>query len=61
MSSLQNKIINDCNQSGNSVTVIACRFPLPNWTPNELIGSGIDTVWKYSYPLVANECKCDLL
>ncbi|XP_046399774.1 ATP synthase subunit C lysine N-methyltransferase isoform X2 [Ischnura elegans] len=27
--------------------VAACRFPLPNWTPSSIIGSGIDTVWLY--------------
>ncbi|CAG2107331.1 unnamed protein product [Medioppia subpectinata] len=50
MSSLENKIQNDCNKSGNSVKVIACRFPLPNWQPLESVGTGIDTVWLYRYP-----------
>ncbi|KAG8523711.1 ATP synthase subunit C lysine N-methyltransferase [Galemys pyrenaicus] len=27
--------------------VIACRFPFPNWTPNQVTGEGIDTVWAY--------------
>ncbi|XP_012577176.1 PREDICTED: protein FAM173B [Condylura cristata] len=27
--------------------VIACRFPFPNWTPDEVTGEGIDTVWAY--------------
>lgn len=55
MSLLENKILKDCDKSGNSVTVIACRFPLPNWKPIEVFGSGIDTVWKYKYPLLANQ------
>ncbi|XP_065339289.1 ATP synthase subunit C lysine N-methyltransferase [Cloeon dipterum] len=27
--------------------VVACRFPLPNWTPLAEFGSGVDTVWLY--------------
>lgn len=27
--------------------VIACRFPFPHWTPNQVSGKGIDTVWVY--------------
>ncbi|XP_029421509.1 ATP synthase subunit C lysine N-methyltransferase isoform X2 [Nannospalax galili] len=27
--------------------VIACRFPFPHWTPDHIIGEGIDTVWAY--------------
>jgi hypothetical protein len=27
--------------------VVACRFPFPNWTPNDVIGEGIDSVWLY--------------
>ncbi|KAM8813677.1 ATP synthase subunit C lysine N-methyltransferase isoform 2-T2 [Rhynchonycteris naso] len=27
--------------------VIACRFPFPNWTPAQVTGEGIDTVWAY--------------
>jgi len=27
--------------------VVACRFKFPNWTPDQEIGSGVDTVWKY--------------
>ncbi|XP_054161950.1 ATP synthase subunit C lysine N-methyltransferase-like [Oppia nitens] len=50
MSLLETKIIKDCKQSGNSVKVIACRFPLPNLIPIEIIGTGIDTVWLYRYP-----------
>lgn len=30
--------------------VIACRFPLPHWTAQQIIGSGIDTVWVYCKP-----------
>jgi len=51
MSLLENKIEEDCDKSGNNLTVIACRFPLPNWQPIQLIGSGIDTVWVYRYPI----------
>ena len=28
-------------------TVIACRFPFPNWKETAAIGEGIDTVWVY--------------
>ena len=27
--------------------VVACRFKFPNWTPDQEIGAGVDTVWKY--------------
>ena len=27
--------------------VVACRFKFPNWKPDEEIGTGVDTVWKY--------------
>ncbi|KAK2491631.1 hypothetical protein MC885_017148 [Smutsia gigantea] len=27
--------------------VIACRFPFPHWTPDQVTGEGIDTVWVY--------------
>ena len=30
--------------------VLACRFPLPNWKPTEVIEEGIDTVWLYQKP-----------
>ena len=50
MTTLEYKIQNDCNHSGQKVDVIACRFPFPNWKPIETIGTGIDTVWLYRYP-----------
>ncbi|XP_065132525.1 ATP synthase subunit C lysine N-methyltransferase isoform X2 [Paramisgurnus dabryanus] len=30
-----------------SAKVVACRFPFPTWTPDEVAGEGIDTVWIY--------------
>lgn len=27
--------------------VIACRFPFPHWTPAQVTGEGLDTVWAY--------------
>ena len=30
-----------------SCTVIACRFPFPNWKEMAIVGNGIDTVWVY--------------
>ena len=27
--------------------VLACRFPFPNWIPDQVIGEGIDSVWLY--------------
>lgn len=27
--------------------VIACRFPFPHWTPDQVTGEGTDTVWAY--------------
>lgn len=31
-----------------SAKVVACRFPFPTWTPNDVAGEGIDTVWVYN-------------
>eukprot|EP00095_Tigriopus_kingsejongensis_P004388 maker-scaffold1394_size43558-snap-gene-0.8 protein:Tk04388 transcript:maker-scaffold1394_size43558-snap-gene-0.8-mRNA-1 annotation:"protein fam173b" len=30
-----------------NASVVACRFPFPNWLPKDTIGEGIDTVWIY--------------
>ncbi|XP_029641239.1 ATP synthase subunit C lysine N-methyltransferase-like [Octopus sinensis] len=30
-----------------SMSVVACRFPFPDWEPYQTIGTGIDTVWLY--------------
>lgn len=27
--------------------IVACRFPLPNMKPTQIIGGGIDSVWLY--------------
>ena len=27
--------------------VVACRFPVPEWTPASTIGEGVDAVWVY--------------
>lgn len=44
MGDIETKITQEA-QSGSKV--IACRFPLPNLTPEKIIGSGVDTVWLY--------------
>ena len=28
--------------------VIACRFPFPHWTPVQVTGEGLDTLWAYN-------------
>lgn len=39
------------------VCVVACRFPLPTWTPAVTLGTGMDTVWVYKNPWrVSNSC-----
>ncbi|GFR90257.1 protein FAM173B [Elysia marginata] len=30
--------------------VVACRFPLPSWSPVTTLGEGVDTVWLYAIP-----------
>lgn len=35
------------NEAADYTKVIACRFPLPNVTPTQTIGGGVDTVWLY--------------
>ncbi|KAG1969830.1 ATP synthase subunit C lysine N-methyltransferase [Pimephales promelas] len=31
-----------------SAKVVACRFPFPTWTPDDVAGEGIDSVWVYN-------------
>lgn len=31
--------------------VVACRFPLPHCEPSLTIGTGVDTVWLYRFPM----------
>ena len=39
------------------VCVVACRFPLPTWTPAVTLGMGMDTVWVYKNPWrISNSC-----
>lgn len=44
MTEFESKLLQEVN---NGTVVVACRFPLPNMTPTETIGHGVDTVWKY--------------
>ena len=44
MSSLETKL--EAELAPGSL-VVACRFKFPNWRPQEEIGTGVDTVWKY--------------
>lgn len=44
MQDFENKLLTETNKD---TVVVACRFPLPNMTPVETIGSGVDTIWKY--------------
>ncbi|KPI98796.1 Protein FAM173B [Papilio xuthus] len=44
MTEFESKLLREVN---NDTVVVACRFPLPNMTPIETIGHGVDTVWKY--------------
>ncbi|RUS78348.1 hypothetical protein EGW08_013899 [Elysia chlorotica] len=30
--------------------IVACRFPLPSWSPVTTLGEGVDTVWLYTIP-----------
>nr|CAD7392683.1 unnamed protein product [Timema cristinae] len=44
MPELQTKLSRElCDEA----CVIACRFPLPSWKPDFILGSGVDTVWVY--------------
>jgi len=49
MEPLEAKIANELQPRGQ---VIACRFPMPTWTPAETVEQGIDTVWRYEKPTV---------
>lgn len=44
MKDFEKKVLEETN---NNTVIVACRFPLPNMTPVETIGSGVDTIWKY--------------
>ncbi|CAG9791425.1 unnamed protein product [Diatraea saccharalis] len=44
MEDFEYKLLKEVNPD---TVVVACRFPLPNMTPIEIIGHGVDTVWKY--------------
>ncbi|VVC99757.1 unnamed protein product [Leptidea sinapis] len=44
MPDFEKKVIQEVD---NGTVVVACRFPLPNMVPKEIIGQGVDTVWKY--------------
>uniref|UniRef100_A0A2A4JBT6 Uncharacterized protein n=1 Tax=Heliothis virescens TaxID=7102 RepID=A0A2A4JBT6_HELVI len=44
MKDFEKKLLAETN---NDTVIVACRFPLPNMTPVETIGSGVDTIWKY--------------
>ncbi|KAL1501233.1 hypothetical protein ABEB36_006597 [Hypothenemus hampei] len=44
MTDLEAKFLKECKANCN---VLACRYPLPNLTPTQTIGNGIDTVWVY--------------
>ncbi|KAH7640865.1 methyltransferase-like protein [Dermatophagoides farinae] len=46
---IEQKIRDDCDLRQRSTTLIACRFPLPNWHPYMTFGTGIDQVWLYKY------------
>ena len=34
--------------------VVACRFPIENWKPTEVIDDGIDSVWLYNKPNISS-------
>ncbi|KAB0790871.1 hypothetical protein PPYR_14958 [Photinus pyralis] len=44
MVDFERKLVSECKEDCN---VVACRFPLPNMTPERVIGIGIDKVWVY--------------
>ncbi|KAJ8712980.1 hypothetical protein PYW08_008284 [Mythimna loreyi] len=44
MQEFEKKLLTEANKE---TVVVTCQFPLPNMTPVETIGSGVDTVWKY--------------
>lgn len=44
MQELEKKLLKEASPDSK---IIACRFPLPNLQPNQILGVGIDTVWLY--------------
>lgn len=45
MPDLEAKLLKELSRNG---CVVACRFPLPSWTPTETVDEGIDMVWLYT-------------
>ena len=44
MEGLEEKLSKELKEDAH---VIACRFPMPSWSPVKTIEEGIDTVWLY--------------
>ena len=44
MNDLENKLSQEIKPE---CTVVACRFPFPNWKEIATIGEGVDSVWVY--------------
>ncbi|GFN88132.1 family with sequence similarity 173, member b [Plakobranchus ocellatus] len=47
MAPLEVKMGQELNPGTN---IVACRFPLPSWSPVTKLGDGVDTVWLYIIP-----------
>ena len=45
MPTLKEKLFREMKEESK---VIACRFPMPDWKPSDMIEDGIDSVWVYS-------------
>ena len=45
MPTLRDKLLKEMKEESK---IIACRFPIPNWKPVDMIDEGIDSVWVYS-------------
>lgn len=44
MPDFEKKLLSEASEN---TKIIACRFPLPNLIPKEIVGGGVDTVWLY--------------
>lgn len=44
MAALETKISSEMKPNA---SVVACRFPIPNWEPYLCEGAGVDEVWLY--------------
>ena len=52
MQALEPKVAKECTEA---TKLVVCRYPFLKWSPNYTYGNGIDCVWVYHKPFIANQ------